>query len=139
MMITTLLFAMAGIGGAAQSAPNFTPEQQTYILNEMERQKRVKSLTNEQALIVYDQCLAREGAALSRTNYADDAIFPLARARCSAIRAELLNGSTTERFAQFKKFDENKATAFPGLTKQIRERRHQFEAETGKNNSAPNQ
>ena len=138
MMIAALLFVAGGLGSPAQDAQNFTPEQRNYILSEIERQKRLKSLTDDQALIVYDQCLAREGAALSRTDYADEAIFPLARARCSAVRAELLNGSATERFARFKKFDEDKAAAFPGLTKQIRERRRQFEAESGKNDSAQN-
>ena len=134
-MIALLSFALA------VSAPQqtFTPAQEAYIKREMERYKQLKSLTNEQALIVYDQCISRAGVTLSRTDLADEAVYGQARLQCTPLKVDLLTGSSVERFAQFKKYDEDKSAAFPALTKQIRERRRQFEAESGKKNSAPHQ
>jgi hypothetical protein len=114
-----------------RASPGFTPEQTRSLLNAFERQKRIAGLSNEQALIVYDQCLSREAASLSRTDLAEDAIFDQALRRCIVLRADLLSGSPPERFIQFKKLDESKAAAFPALTRQVRERRRAFEAQAG--------
>jgi len=132
-MIASLLFALQAVA----APPEFTAEQKAFIVREMARLKQLKSLTDEQAMIIYDQCIAREGASLSHTDLPDDTVFPQARARCSSLRADLLNGSTPARFAQFKKYNDDKEAAFPGLTRKVREQRRQFES--GKSDSADNQ
>lgn len=131
MILAILAMLAAPADPAPQALPGFTPEQTRYILNEAERQKRIAGLSNEQALIVYDQCLSREAASLSRTDLAEDEIFNWALRRCIVLRADLLSGSPPERFIQFKQLDESKAAAFPALTRQVRERRRAFEAQGG--------
>jgi hypothetical protein len=125
-MIAFMLAALAvQTDGPAQPPPSFTPEQR----REIQRRLAIAGLTNEQALIVYDQCLSREAAALSRTELAEDAIFGQASRRCLALKAQLLTGAPPERFIQFKRLDEVKAAAFPALTRKVRERRKAYESE----------
>jgi hypothetical protein len=131
MILAILAMFAAPAGSAPQALPGFTPEQTRYILNEAERLKRMANLSNEQALIVYDQCLSREAASLSRTDLDENQIFDRALRRCIVLRADLLSGSPPERFIQFKQLDEAKAAAFPALTRQVRERRRAFEAQLG--------
>jgi hypothetical protein len=138
MILAILAMLAAPAGSAPQALPGFTPEQTRYILSEAERLKRISTLSNEQALIVYDQCLSREAASLSRTDLGEGEIFDRALRRCIVLRAELLSGSPPERFIQFKRLDEAKAAAFPALTRHVRERRAAFEAETEKASRAPN-
>jgi hypothetical protein len=131
-MIMPILAALAAPAGSGPPAPpTFTPEQTRSLMSEFERQERIAGLSNDQALIVYDQCLSREAASLSRTDLAEDSIFDRALRRCIVLRAELLSGSPPERFIRFKQLDQSKAAAFPALTRQVRERRRAFEAQAG--------
>jgi hypothetical protein len=138
MILTILAMLAAQAGSEPQAIPGFTLEQSEYIRSEAQRLKRISRLTNEQALVVYDQCLSREAASLSRTSVGENEIFGLALRRCIMVRVDLLSGSPPERFIQFKRLDEAKAAAFPALTRQVRERRATFEAVTEKANRAPN-
>jgi hypothetical protein len=131
MIVALLVLLAAPTGPSPQVLPGFTSEESRYILGEIERKKRIAGLSNEQALIVYDQCLSREAASLSRTDLAEDAIFDQALRRCIVLRVDLLSGSPPERFIRFKQLDESKAAAFPALTRQVRERRRAFEAQAG--------
>lgn len=135
MILGLVLTAAAGTA-APQSAPPFTPEQMQYIQRETQRLDRLRSLTSDQALILYDQCLSREAVAMSRTSAADDAIFGLAYARCVPLRLDLLSGRPPEWFMKFKALDDAKRAASPELTKKIRERREVFDAQVGKSSNA---
>lgn len=138
MILAILAMLAAPAGSAPQALPGFTPEQSEYIRSEAQRLGRIARLSNEQALAVYDRCLSREAASLSRTSVSENEIFDLALRRCIMVRVDLLSGSPPERFIQFKRLDEAKAAAFPALTRQVREGRATFEAETEKASRAPN-
>lgn len=88
-------------------------------------------LTDAQAVIVYDQCLAHAAQRASKTDAADTAIFGLARAECAGQRAELLRGSTAERARIFDEIDSNRQARFPEATRKVREMRRAFEARAG--------
>jgi hypothetical protein len=89
-------------------------------------------LTDEQATIVYDQCLAYAAQRASKTDAADTAIFGLARAQCASQRADLLRGASPERARIFDAIDADKEAGFPEATRKVRERRRAFEAGTAK-------
>jgi len=89
------------------------------------------SLTDEQAAIVYDQCLARAAARASRTDAADTAIFAIARSECAATRIGLLRSGGPERIRIFDAIDSDKEAGFPEATRKVRERRRAFEAQPG--------
>lgn len=89
------------------------------------------ALTDEQAAIVYDQCLARAAARASRTDAADTAIFGLARAECAGQRTDLLRAAGPERGRIFDAIDANKEAGFPEATRKVRERRRAYEAQSG--------
>jgi hypothetical protein len=89
-------------------------------------------LTDEQATIVYDQCLAYAAQRASKTDAADTAIFGLARAQCAGQRADLLRGASPERARIFDAIDADKEAGFPEATRKVRERRRAFEAGTAK-------
>jgi hypothetical protein len=88
-------------------------------------------LTDEQAAIVYDQCLARAAARASRTDAADTAIFGIARVECAGARSGLLTGAAPERARIFDAIDADKEAGFPEATRKIRDRRRAFEAQSG--------
>jgi hypothetical protein len=92
---------------------------------------QVPALTDEQAAIVYDQCLARSAARASHTDAADSAIFAIARAQCAETRSGLLRASGSERARIFDSIDADKEAGFPEATRKVRERRRAFEAQTG--------
>jgi hypothetical protein len=131
-MSAVLLIAMLAAQSAAPMPPPpaYTPEIQRRLHN--------AGLSNEQALTVYDQCLSREAASLSRTDAAETVIFGQASRRCLSLKAELLTGSPPERFLQFKQLEQAKAAAFPALTRKVRERRKAYEAQIGRADRAPN-
>ena len=88
-------------------------------------------LTDEQATIVYDQCLAYAAQRASKTDAADTAIFGIARADCAGQRAELLRGAGAERAGIFDSIDSNRPARFPEATRKVREMRRAFEAQAG--------
>lgn len=89
----------------------------------------VRALTYDQALIVYDQCLARAAASLD--DEAPEHIFDGALAMCLPLRAELLGGRPPQWFVGFKELDAAKRASFPALTRQLRERLRAHSVNTG--------
>jgi hypothetical protein len=89
------------------------------------------ALTDEQAAIVYDQCLARAAARASRTEAAETAIFGIAKAECARQRTGLLGAAGPERARIFDAMDADKEAGFPEATRRVRERRRAFEAQSG--------
>lgn len=89
------------------------------------------ALTDDQATIVYDQCLAHAAQRASKTDAPDTAIFGLARAECASRRDELLRGAGAERIRIFDAIDSNRQARFPEATRKVRERRRAFEAQAG--------
>lgn len=88
-------------------------------------------LTDAQATIVYDQCLAYAAQRASKTDAADTAIFGLAWADCAVQRAELLRGAGAERVRIFDEIDADRRARFPEATRKVRESRRAFEAQLG--------
>lgn len=95
-------------------------DHQVDIRQRIDRIKQINALNYDQALIVYDQCLATAAASLD-TVPADD-VFNRAHARCLPLRAELLNGRPSQWFLGFNDLDSAKRGSFPALTRQLRER-----------------
>ena len=128
-MISLLLAA-----AAAQLTPRQAAEQQAFAAEAQqwvathqaelraiaEHQRQVRALTYDQALIIYDQCLAHAAAALD--DVPPDTVFGQALARCMPLRVELLSGRPTTWFFGFRDLDTAKRAAFPALTRQWRER-----------------
>ena len=85
-------------------------------------------LTDEQAAIAYDQCLARGAAKASRRNAPAEDIFQWAWSVCIAKRAKLLQGSDPKRFALFNEMDKQRKASFPERTRKLRERRQASQA-----------
>lgn len=88
-------------------------------------------LTDEQATIVYDQCLAHAAHRASKTDAPETAIFGLARADCAAQRSQLLLGAGAERVRIFDSIDADRQARFPEATRKVRETRRAFEARAG--------
>lgn len=88
-------------------------------------------LTDEQATIVYDQCLAHAAQRASKTDAPETAIFGLARADCAAQRSQLLLGAGAERVRIFDSIDADRQARFPEATRKVRETRRAFEARAG--------
>ena len=135
-MITAFVLLL-GASTPLQADPTFTPEQKLYIQSEIDRRTQLNSLTDEQALILYDQCLARGAVAMSRTSAAESDIFRLAYAQCLPLRMDLVTGRSAERWDKFKALDDAKRASFPELTKKVRAQRQAFDAENGKSTVAP--
>jgi hypothetical protein len=91
----------------------------------------LSGLTDEQATIVYDQCLAYAAQRASKTQAPDTAIFGLARADCASQRTELLRGAGAERVRIFDAIDSERAARFPEATRKVRESRRAFEVQAG--------
>lgn len=115
---------------AAGNALNqWVKDHQADIRQQFDRMNRVKALTYDQALIVYDQCLAHKAAAL---NYvAPESLFDRALTLCMPLRIELLNGRPAQWFIGFKDLDSAKRASFPALARQIRERIRHSEPVSG--------
>jgi hypothetical protein len=96
-------------------------DHQSEIKQYMDRNDRVRALTYDQALIVYDQCLARAAASLK--DVPPDNMFDRAHRMCIALRAELLNGRPPQWFIGFRDLDAAKRVSFPALTRQLRGQR----------------
>jgi hypothetical protein len=88
-------------------------------------------LTDDQATLVYDQCLAYAAQRASKTDAPDTAIFGLARAECASQRADLLRDAGPERVRIFDAIDSNRQARFPEATRKVRESRRAFEAKAG--------
>ncbi|HEU0097750.1 MAG TPA: hypothetical protein VFQ67_03150 [Allosphingosinicella sp.] len=88
-------------------------------------------LTDEQAAIVYDQCLARAAVRASKTDAADTAIFGLARTECGGQRTDLLRGAGPERARIFEAIDSDRQASFPEATRKVRQMRRAYEAQAG--------
>ena len=101
-----------------------TAQQMAAVHAESERLNRIRALSDDQALIVYDQCLARGAAKASHTAAPEDAIFNMAYAGCLPLRIDLLANQPAARFLAFKSLDDAKRASFPALTKQLREQRN---------------
>lgn len=95
-------------------------DHESEIKQRIDRINRIKALTYDQALIVYDQCLAK--AAASQDSVPPEYVFDRAHAMCLALRAELLNGRPSQWFIGFNALDAEKRASFPALTRQLRER-----------------
>jgi hypothetical protein len=91
-------------------------------------------LTEGQAAIVYDQCLARAAAQASRTEAPDDQIYPAARAACAETRAMLLRDSTPDARPALDSIDAERAASFPERTRRLREMRRAREQQEGRPN-----
>lgn len=94
-------------------------DHQVELRQKFERMKRVQALTYDQAIIVYDQCLARAAASLH--DVPPESVFNRALALCLPMRAELLNGRPPQWFFGFKSLDDAKRASFPALTRILRE------------------
>lgn len=81
------------------------------------------SLSDEQAYVVYDQCLALAAGQLARTDEKEDAIYPIARDRCATLREALLKGhdAKSQRVVGMSSLDSERAASFPIRTKSFRE------------------
>lgn len=118
-----MMIALAITLAAQSAAPALTAEQMAAVKSEDGRLMRIHALTDDQALIVYDQCLARGAAKASHTAVPDDAVFNVAYAGCLPLRIDLLANQPAARFLAFKALDDAKRASFPALTKQLREQR----------------
>jgi hypothetical protein len=87
-------------------------------------------LTDAQVGIVYDQCLSRSAAVLSRTNMSENSIYAGAYRQCIPTRIQMLNRSVNVMTAgaAIKQIDERAKATFPEQTRKVRElrRNNQF-------------
>jgi hypothetical protein len=124
MIIPLFAIALAQLTPQQKATENqlkqWVQDHQVEIKQRMDHINQVKALTYDQALIVYDQCLARAAASLD-TVPADD-VFNRAHGMCLPLRAELPNGRPSQWFLGFNDLDSAKRASFPALTKQLRER-----------------
>jgi hypothetical protein len=128
MIIALLAVALIQLTPQQQAAQKASEDQaqqwikdhQAELRQRVDRSKQVSALSYDQALIVYDQCLARSAAALD--NIPPDALFGRALQMCLPLRAELLNGRPPAWFVGFSNLDAAKRASFPALARQVRER-----------------
>lgn len=105
---------------AGNALDQWVKGHQVELRQEMDRINRVRALSYDQALIVYDQCLAHAAASLD--DVAPDALFGRALATCMPLRAELLDGRPGSWFVGFRDLDAAKRASFPALARKIRAR-----------------
>ena len=128
MMLIPLIAIALQLTPQQEAAQNASEDQlkqwvkdhESEIKQQTDRINRIKALTYNQALIVYDQCLAK--AAASQDSVPPDHVFVRAHAMCLSLRAELLNGRPSQWFLGFNALDAAKSASFPALTRQLRER-----------------
>jgi len=128
MIVPLLAIVLAQITPQQQAEQKATEDQlkqwvqdhQVEIKQRIDHLNQIKALNYDQALIVYDQCLARAAASLD--TLPPDDVFNRAHGMCLPLRAELLNGRPSQWFLGFNDLDSAKRASFPALTKQLRER-----------------